>query len=73
MDPSLLRPAEQLQWRISSETAKDIDTAKKNLDKCVHILASFQDSPPGDPGKECVHCVIIYQERPCPAHLPPEK
>ena len=44
MDPTRLRPAERLQWSISSETAKDIDIAKKNLDKCVRVLASFQDS-----------------------------
>ena len=44
VDPTRLRPAEQLQWSISSETAKDIDIAKKNLDKCVRVLASFQDS-----------------------------
>ena len=44
VDPSLLCPAERLQWNISSETAKDIDIAKKNLDKCVCALASFQDS-----------------------------
>ena len=37
MDPSLLRPAELLHWSISSESAKDIDIAKKNLDKCVCV------------------------------------
>ena len=44
MDPTVLHPAEQLQWSISSESAKDIDIAKKNLDRCVHVLALFQDS-----------------------------
>ena len=44
VDPTLLRPAEQLQWSISSESARDIDIAKKNLDRCVHILALFLDS-----------------------------
>ena len=44
VDPTLLHPAEQLQWSISSESAKDIDIAKKNLDRCVHVLALFQDS-----------------------------
>ena len=44
MDPTLLHPAEQLQWNISSESAKDIDIAKENLDKCVRVLALFLDS-----------------------------
>ena len=28
-----LNPAQKLQWNISAETAKDIETAKVNLDK----------------------------------------
>ena len=41
VDPTVLHPAEQLQWSISSESARDIDIAKKNLDKYVHVLCSF--------------------------------
>lgn len=32
-----LCPAEKLQWKISPETANDIQTAKKNLDEYVTI------------------------------------
>ena len=62
VDPSLLRPAEQLQWSISSETAKDIDIAKKNLDKCVCALASFQDSHLGRRLYVCALCGNLPRE-----------
>ena len=59
VDPTRLRPAEQLHWSISSETAKDIDIAKKNLDKCVHVLASFQDSHHQESlGKRLYVCIV---------------
>ena len=38
MDPSILCPAEQLQWNISSESARDIDIAKKNIDRYIGVL-----------------------------------
>ena len=30
-----LCPAEKLHWKLSTETAEDIETAKKNLDEYV--------------------------------------
>ena len=59
VDPTLLHPAERLHWSISSETAKDIDIAKKNLDKCVRVLASFQDSHHQESlGKRLYVCIV---------------
>ena len=36
VDGSILSPAEQLEWNISSESASDIEAAKQNVDRCVH-------------------------------------
>ena len=33
MNPSILQPAKKLEWNISPESARDIETAKKNLDR----------------------------------------
>ena len=46
VDPSILCPAEQLQWNISSESARDIDIAKKNIDRYIGVLCV------------CVVCVL---------------
>ena len=35
---NVLCPAEKLQWKISTETAKDIQTAKKNIDQYVEWM-----------------------------------
>ena len=35
VDPASLHPAEKLQWNISSETAQDIETAKRNIDRYI--------------------------------------
>ena len=33
VEPSILQPAEKLEWNISPESARDIDTAKRNFDR----------------------------------------
>ena len=33
VDPSVLKPAKMLQWRISPSTVADIQTASRDLDK----------------------------------------
>ena len=58
MDPTLLHPAEQLQWSISSESVRDIDIAKKNLDKYVYVVALFQDSPLESLGMKLCVCIV---------------
>ena len=35
---SALHPAEKLQWKISTETAEDIQASKKNIDRCVEWI-----------------------------------
>ena len=41
VDLSILRPAQRLQWNISSETARDIDTAKRNFDRFGKSILKF--------------------------------
>lgn len=33
-----LTPAQKLQWKITSESARDIETAKMNIDKYMELL-----------------------------------
>ena len=33
LDPGLLKPASKLTWNISSQTAQDIENAKKSIDR----------------------------------------
>ena len=41
VEPSVLQPAKWLQWNISPETAADIQTASRNMDKWAECMLIF--------------------------------
>ena len=41
VDPSIPQPAKKLVWSISPESARDIDTAKRNFDRYGKSIATY--------------------------------
>ena len=48
MPAHVLKPVQQLEWNISSDTARDIESAKQNLDKLVRMTGRGKERGDGE-------------------------